>query len=187
MKAALILFNNVTALDFVGFYDPFTRLKSMGFLKELVWDICAYSRRVHDDRRIGFTVGKVKPDLSEYDMIFIPGGFGARQHVNDKEFIEWIKGASNVKLKVSVSTGSLILGAAGFLEGKKATTHPALYSVLEKYCGEVVKERIVTDRNTITAGGVTASIDLGLYVCELLAGKEIREKIQEQIDFPYYK
>lgn len=67
---------------------------------------------------------------------------------------------------LSVCTGSLILGAAGSLKDKKATSHFNEYDTLEKYCKQVVKKRIVEDGNIITAGAVSSSIDLGLYVCE---------------------
>ena len=77
----------------------------------------------------------------------------------------------------------MILGAAGFLKGKKATTNFNEYESLQQYCGEVVKERIVEDQNIITSGAVSSSIDLGLYLCEKWAGKEAKEKIREMIDY----
>ncbi|RAU93200.1 DJ-1/PfpI family protein [Paenibacillus sp. YN15] len=101
------------------------------------------------------------------------------------EFNEWLKGAEKARYKVSVCTGSLLLGAAGLLEGKKATTHPRAYELLEPYCQEVVPARIVRDGHVITAGGVTSSIDLGLYMIQLLVSSEAAEQVQGQIDYPY--
>jgi len=86
---------------------------------------------------------------------------------------------------VSVCTGSLLLGAAGFLKNKKATTHPNAYELLEPYCKEVIKSRIVKDGNLITAGGVSTSIDLALYIVEIFVNKEAVEMIKKQIDYPY--
>lgn len=82
-------------------------------------------------------------------------------------------------------TGALLLGAAGFLRGKKATTHPAEYEALRPYCAEVVRQRIVDQDSVITAGGVTAAVDVGLHVVERLAGGDVREKIALQMDYPY--
>ncbi|WP_306418287.1 DJ-1/PfpI family protein [Geobacillus sp. PK12] len=120
-------------------------------------------------------------------MLYVPGGFGTRQLLHDSEFIEWLKTGSNVNYKVSVCTGSLLFGAAGFLDGKKATTHPAAYDLLRPYCLEVIEDRIVKDGHIITGGGVATSVDLGLYICELLGGAEAALRIQKQMDYPYYK
>lgn len=187
MKMAFILFEKMTSLDFVGFYDGVTRLKSMGFMDDLRWDICAYDEQVNDDRGMTYKINCVRPDLSGYDFIFVPGGMGTRTLIQDVKFIEWLKTAKDVPYKVSVCTGSLLMGAAGFLQGKKATTHPNALDLLGVYTEHVETKRIVRDGNTITGGGVATSVDLGLYVCELLAGKEAVTKIQKQMDYPYYR
>jgi transcriptional regulator GlxA family with amidase domain len=111
-------------------------------------------------------------------VIIIPGGFGTRQLQHDRNFIQWIKTAENVKYKISVCTGSLILGAAGFLKDRKATTNFLEYETLEPYCQEVVKDKIVEDNDVITAGAVAASIDLGLYLCRKWAGEEAENHIR---------
>jgi len=187
MKVGFILFDQLTALDFIGFYDGITRLKTLGFKKELTWDLCALSNEISDDRGITFKINKVSPDLSEYDLIFVPGGMGTRALQYDTEFINWLKTAKDVPYKVSVCTGSLLLGAAGFLRNIKATTHPNGFDLLKQYTDKVEKERIVKDSNVITGGGVATSVDLGLYICELIDGPETATKIQKQMDYPYYK
>ncbi|MEK6449153.1 MULTISPECIES: DJ-1/PfpI family protein [Priestia] len=187
MKVGFILFNQLTALDFIGFYDGITRLKTLGFKKDLTWDLCALSNEISDDRGITFKINKVSPDLSEYDLIFVPGGMGTRALQYDTEFINWLKTAKDVPYKVSVCTGSLLLGAAGFLRNIKATTHPNGFDLLKQYTDKVEKERIVKDSTIITGGGVATSVDLGLYICELIDGSETATKIQKQMDYPYYK
>ncbi|KQU24314.1 thiamine biosynthesis protein ThiJ [Bacillus sp. Leaf75] len=187
MKVGFILFNQLTALDFIGFYDGITRLKTLGFKKDLTWDLCALSNEISDDRGITFKINKVSPDLSEYDLIFVPGGMGTRALQYDNEFINWLKTAKDVPYKVSVCTGSLLLGAAGFLRNIKATTHPNGFDLLKQYTDKVEKERIVKDSTIITGGGVATSVDLGLYICELIDGPETATKIQKQMDYPYYK
>jgi cyclohexyl-isocyanide hydratase len=86
----------------------------------------------------------------------------------------------------AVCGGVLILGFAGMLEGKRATTHRNFLGYLEKFTKEVSEDRIVEDDNIITARGVTSAIDLGLYLCERIAGREIRESIQQQMDYLSY-
>jgi len=110
---------------------------------------------------------------------------GTRKLRYDEAFVSWIAGARNVPYKVSVCTGSLLLGAAGLLEGKKATTHPSAYDLLRPYCEEVVETRIVHDGNVITGGGVSTSIDLGLYLISSLAGESAMNSVKKQIDYPY--
>ena len=183
MKAAFIIFNRMTALDFVGVYDPLTRLKSMGLMPELNWDICAYSEEVADDRGLVFTPTKVGESLHGYDLLIVPGGFGTRALIDDAGFIAWLKASAPCGLKASVCTGSLLLGAAGFLEGRRATTHPRAFRELERFCREVVNQRVVDEGDVVTARGVTSAIDLGLHLVERLVGKEGRERIRKQMDY----
>ncbi|HTD90746.1 MAG TPA: DJ-1/PfpI family protein [Burkholderiales bacterium] len=189
MKAAFIVFDNMTALDFIGFYDPMTRLKTMKILEEFEWKICAYSTQMNaqitDDRGLKIAADSLGGSLAGYDLLFIPGGFGTRPLQHDRAFVDWIGTAQHVPLKTSVCTGSLLLGAAGFLKGKRATTHPSAYQELEPYCATVVKQRIVDEGNLITGGGVSTSIDLGLHVVQRLAGADARARIAKQMDYPY--
>lgn len=185
MKAALIVFDNMTSLDFIGFYDPVTRLKTMKFLDDFEWKICARQPQITDDRGLKITADTVGDSLAGYDLLFIPGGFGTRPLQHDRAFVDWISTAKNVPLKTSVCTGALLLGAAGFLKGKRATTHPGAYKELEPYCATVVQQRIVDEGDVITGGGVSTSIDLGLHVVQRLAGAEARERIAKQMDYPY--
>ncbi|OMP67847.1 DJ-1/PfpI family protein [Domibacillus epiphyticus] len=182
MKIAFVLFHHVTALDFVGVYDPVTRLKTMNVIPDLEWDICAFTEEIVDGTGLQFTPTRVRESLDQYDLVIVPGGFGTRTLRNDAPFIEWLKTAKNCKMKASVCTGSLLLGAAGFLEGKSATTHPNAFLELQTYC-TVLSERIVDEGDIITAGGVSSSIDLGLYLCEKLADFDAKEKIRVQMDY----
>lgn len=185
MKIGLVLFNGVTFLDLVGFYDVIYRLKLFEPTKSTTWDLCGLTEEVTDELGMNVKVNVVNPDLAQYDLVFIPGGMGTRSLRNDEAFINWIKTAETVKYKVSVCTGSLIWGAAGFLHNVKATTHPNAYQLLKPYCKEVVNARIVKDGTVITAGGVTTSIDLGLYMIKLFAGDEAEQIVKQQIDYPY--
>jgi len=186
MKIAFIMFENFTFLDLIGFYDCVTRLKIMGFIENMSWDMCAMSKVVSDDRGLSVNATKINESLEKYDLIFIPGGMGTRELQNDKIFINWISTASNVEYKVSVCTGSLILGAAGFLKGKKATTHPTAIEDLKPYCHTAMLSRIVDEGKIITGGGVSTSIDLGLHIVRRLTNETVRARIAKQMDYPYY-
>ncbi len=185
MKVAFVVFDGMTALDFVGIYDCITRLKSMGFMPALSWEICALSDQVSDDHGLQVASTWTSRPLESFDMLVVPGGLGTRRLQHDGDFTEWLKSGESASLKVSVCTGALLMGAAGFLTGRRATTHPSAYGELEPYCREVVSERVVEDGDIITARGVSSSIDAGLYVVSRLEGEEVRRKIARQMDYPY--
>jgi len=183
MRIAFIIYDGMTSLDFIGVYDPVTRLRTMGFLPDLEWEICAHSKEVSDSTGLRIAPTKIGEPLHRYDMVIVPGGFGSRKLIEDEKFIVWLRSAASCRVKVSVCTGSLLLGAAGFLRGKKATTHRSAFNELQKFCGQVVDERIVDEGDVITARGVTSSIDLGLYLCEKFSGVEAKERVRQQIDY----
>ncbi|WP_107924210.1 DJ-1/PfpI family protein [Lysinibacillus parviboronicapiens] len=182
MKVAFVIFEDLTALDFIGVYDAVTRLKTMNFIPELEWEICSFTERVMDGTGLILTPTKVNEPLDTYDMVIVPGGFGTRRLVDDSAFIEWLKTSKSCRLKASVCTGSLLYGSAGLLHGKSATTYPSAFENLKNYC-TVDDDRIVDEGDIITARGVSSSIDLGLYLCEKLAGNDAKEKIRMQMDY----
>ncbi len=183
IKIAFVIFDGMTALDFVGVYDPVTRLKKAGFVPHLRWEICGKSSPVFASTGLRFAASRSGDELDSYDMIIVPGGIGSRKLMHDAGFVEWLKTATPCQYKVSVCTGALLLGAAGFLAGKTATTHPSAYDDLRPMCAAVSDRRVVDDGDVITARGVTAGIDLGLYLCAKLAGDEARDAIREQMDY----
>jgi transcriptional regulator GlxA family with amidase domain len=185
MKAALVIFDGMTMLDFIGFYDALTRLRTMKFMPDLEWRICSPRPQAQDDRGLSLVADSVGESLAGCDLLYVPGGMGTRRLQHDRAFIDWIGTARDADLKISVCTGALILGAAGYLSGRRATTHPGALKELEPYCGRVVTDRIVDEGDVITAGGVATSIDLGLHVVERLAGTETRARMAKQMDYPY--
>jgi len=183
MKFAFVVYDELTLLDFSGIYDPITRLKSMELIKDFDYDVCSTKNKVRTFEGLEIVVDKVYNDLSEYDYVFVPGGNGIMKLFNDSDFLSWLKKVSEDSIITSVCGGSLLLGAAGFLTAKKATTHPTLMKYLARFAKETSDSRIVEDGNIITARGVTSAIDLGLYLCEKIGGKETREIIQTQMDY----
>jgi transcriptional regulator GlxA family with amidase domain len=186
MKIAFVIYDGITLLDFAGVYDPLTRLKTMHFLDDLTWDVCARKETVRSTEGAVLVPDRVDCDLAGYDYVIIPGGDGIKNLMQDKAFLHWITVASSTTTVAAVCGGSLLLGAAGMLRTKKATTHPQLAGFLKNFAREVVPDRIVDEGPIITAGGVTSAIDLGLYLCDKVAGKDVREKIQAQMDYRNY-
>jgi transcriptional regulator GlxA family with amidase domain len=182
MKIAYILYDNVTLLDFIGIYDPISRLKKT-LLPGLEWHTIAYSPQVKDSFGLTILPDKIKEDLSVYDMVFIPGGYGTRPLQENQQFLNWICTTKPSALKTSVCSGSLIWGAAGFLNNRKATSHFDEYEQLASYGCTVLKERIVDDGDLITAGAVSSSLDLGLYLCNKWCGPSAAEQVRIKMDY----
>lgn len=184
MKIGVIIYQNLTLLDLVGFTDAMHRLKTMHFLDDLSITYCGTSESCSDNYGFNLEADQIKPDLAVFDLIFIPGGFGTRDLIHDIDFIRWIQTARQVPLKASVCTGSLILGAAGFLDHKKATTHFDEYELLHQYTREVIEADIVEHEQIITGGAVATSIILGLHLCQKLAGREAAAQIAKRMGLP---
>jgi len=183
MRIAFVIYDGMTMLDFVGVFDAVTRLKTMGFIEDLAWDICALTPEVTGTAGLVIKANKIGEPLSGYEVIVVPGGHGYDRLLNHENFLDWLRTGNEARWMTSVCTGSLLLGAAGLLRNKTATTHPTAMEQLKPYCAVVSNARIVDDRTVITARGVTASIDLGLYLCGKLAGPEVKEKIRKQMDY----
>jgi transcriptional regulator GlxA family with amidase domain len=184
MRAAFVVFDGLTALDLIGLYDPVTRLRSMGFRPDFTWELCALQPSVSDDRGFAIQATQVGKSLEQFDILIVPGGFSTRELTSDSQFMDWFATGATVPLKVSVCTGALLLGAAGWLRGCAATTHPSAYSDLAAYCLEVRHDRVVDAGAVITGRGVSAALDVGLTVVERIAGPEVREAIARQMDYP---
>lgn len=186
MKIAFIIYNNLTTLDFIGVYDPITRIKTMGFSTQIEYDVCSFTDRVISVEGLEIVPTKVRNDLSIYDYVILPGGKGIFELMKDNEFLDWIKEIPDSKVLCTVCYASLLLGKLGRLNGKEATTHRVVMEELKEYTDKVSDCRIVDVGSIITARGVSSAIDLGLYLCEKIMGKEIREKIQIQMDYLNY-
>lgn len=184
LKVAFVFFPNFTLLDVVGVYDPLHRLRTLGIMPGLTIDYCAFHQACHDQHGWPAPPLQRVASLSDYDLLFIPGGFGTRPLRYDKPFTSWLRTAAQVPLITSVCTGSLLLGAAGLLDGHRATTHFSEYDALKAFIPSVEREELVDDGTVITAGAVAASIPLGLYLCERLAGPAARERVRLSMNYP---
>ncbi|WP_224335766.1 DJ-1/PfpI family protein [Haloprofundus halobius] len=186
MRAGFVAFDGMTALDFVGGFDPVTRLSTMGYT-DLDWAVCApaatQTETVTAAANLRFEVDSVGESLAGYDLLFVPGGSATRELRDNERFVSWLETAEGCPLVASVCTGSLLLGAAGFLGGTRATTHPNAFELLEEYC-EVVDARVVDEGPVVTARGVASALDIGLHLVERLTDTETRREIAAQMDYP---
>ncbi len=97
MKITYIFFDKITLLDFIGIYDPISRVKSMNYLPDLTWDICSFTNKVSDNFGLEIKPDKIQNSFSDYGAIIIPGGLGTRQLQVDNKFLNWIKTSKATK------------------------------------------------------------------------------------------
>ena len=123
-------------------------------------------------------------DCPQLDVICVPGGAGADDLVNDEETLDFLRAqARSAKYVTSVCTGSLVLGAAGLLEGYNAATHWSAMQYLSAFGATPARTRVCVDRNRITGGGVTAGIDFALTLVSILADRKTAEAIQLGLEY----
>jgi cyclohexyl-isocyanide hydratase len=123
-------------------------------------------------------------ECPQLDLVCVPGGGGMNALLEDDETLAFLRRqAAGARYVTSVCTGSLVLGAAGLLKGKRAATHWMSMDMLADFGATPVRERVVVDGNTITGGGVTAGIDFGLRVAAEVAGEDVARGIQLAIEY----
>ncbi len=124
-------------------------------------------------------------DCPPLDVVLVPGGFGTRQEMNNPRMIEFVREAGhNASYVTSVCTGALVLQKADFLAGRKATTHWGAIDLLQGMGDvEVIRERYVQDGNVITAAGVSAGIDMALYLVSLLTDAQTAANVQKMMEY----
>ena len=179
MQIGFFLFPNVTQLDFTG---PLQVLHRMPGATTHI--LAKTLDPVPSDCGLGLMPTGTFADAAKLDMICVPGGFGVVDAIADTETMDFVGMAGEAADYVtSVCTGAFILGAAGLLDGKKATTHWAYHDLLSEVGAIPTPGRCVRDGNVITGGGVTAGIDFAFGIINELAGKEVAEAIQLAIEY----
>lgn len=174
-----LIFPNLTQLDFTG---PLQVLHRMPGAQCHV--VAASLDPVPSDCGLSLVPTVTFETCPQLKMICVPGGFGIDQAMADPVFMDFLKQqAKGAQYITSVCTGALVLGAAGLLQGKRATTHWAYHDLLAEVGAIPVAERVVRDGAVITGGGVTAGIDFGLTVVAELAGEEVARRIQLGIEY----
>ncbi len=187
-RIALVAFPRPTFLDLIGVYDALRRVTPMGVAPDVSVTLIGTEAEVVDDSGLVVRAHRVYDDLAGYDLLFLPGGFGTRTLMKEARFVDYLKTWGPARPLASVCTGSLLLGAAGYLRDLRATTHHNAFDDLKPLCREVVTDRrIVDEGRVVTAGGVSSSLDLGLYLVEKYWGAPARERIAAQMEYTAYR
>ena len=174
-----VVFPNLTQLDFTGPLQVLHRLPGA------TTHIVAKTRApVPSDCPLTIPPTATFADCPPLDLLCVPGGFGVDQAMEDEETIAFVRRAgAHAKYVTSVCTGAFILGAAGLLRGKRATTHWAYHHFLPRVGAIPVQERVVRDGNTFTGGGVTAGVDFAFVVLNEIAGPTVAQTVQLGIEY----
>ena len=181
LRIAIPLFPRFTALDAVGPYEVLAQIPAF----DITFVGHARGEVRTDNGMLGLVVDGRFEDLPNPDVIVFPGG-DTRPLQSDARVLDWVRGAhASSTYTTSVCTGSLVLGAAGLLDGLTATTHWARYADLAACGATPAPERVVEhlDRRIITAAGVSAGIDMALRLTELLAGQTAAQAAQLLIEY----
>ena len=179
MIIGMLIFPEMTQLDFTGPYEVFAQLPGCE-----VKVIAKSLQPVAAKGGLKFLPDTTLDTSPALDLVFVPGGPGTGALLEDREVLEFLRRQSrDAKYVTSVCTGALVLGAAGLLKGYRATTHWLSLDLLPVFGAIPLPERVVTDRNRITGGGVTAGIDFALTVAAEVAGIDKAKSIQLLIEY----
>ena len=180
MQIAILIFEKITALDAIGPYEvlrsvPGWEVKFVGLEKGQVRT---------DSGALGLSADYSLDEVTDPDVVLVPGGEGNRPLMEDEAVLSWLRSIDEgTKWTTSVCTGSLVLGAAGLLEGKRATSHWLFLEQLREFGADPVGGRYVEDGKVVTAAGVSAGIDMALHLVGREVGPEIAQAVQLRIEY----
>lgn len=179
INIAFVLFPNVTQLDFTGPLQVLSRVPGAK-----VHIVARTLAPVHTDAVLTLNPTCTFTTCPPVDVLVTPGGFGVDDAMNDPELMAFVKReGARAKYATSVCTGAFVLGAAGLLRGKRATTHWAYHDQLKNVGAIPVNARVVRDGNIFTGGGVTAGIDFAFTLAVELAGADAAKAIQLGLEY----
>lgn len=181
MQVAAVLFPDVTALDVVGPCEVLHRLPDLS-----VVFVGQETGVVRSDGALGLAVDATFADVPRPDVLIVPGGPGVDRLCDAPGFLDWLRAAHrSTRYTASVCTGAFALGAAGLLDGLAATTHWGQVDVLAASGAVPTAQRVVEQlpERIITAAGISAGIDLGLRLCELLADATAAQAMQLLLEY----
>jgi transcriptional regulator GlxA family with amidase domain len=180
MNIAIPIFDRLTALDAVGPYEVLSRIP--GATVHFIAAEPGLKRT--ETQMLALMADESLDDLPEPEVIVFPGGYGTRELMDDAWVIEWLKHAhQHSEWTTSVCTGSLVLGAAGILDGLEATTHWMALDRLKELGATPVTRRVVEQGKVITAAGVSSGIDMALTLVLRMKGPELAQAIQLGIEY----
>lgn len=178
-RIGMLIFPRMTQLDLTGPYEVLARLPDTAV------DLVARTLDpVKTDRGLQIVPTVTFADCPPLDVIMVPGGPGQQDLMENETVLEFLrKQAASAKYITSVCTGSLVLGAAGLLKGRRATCHWAAIDHLKLLGAIPVRERVVADGNIVTGAGVASGIDFALKLAAILEGEQVAREIQLQIEY----
>jgi transcriptional regulator GlxA family with amidase domain len=182
MNIAIPIFDNFTALDAVGPYEVLSRLPDATVY------FVSHERgpKRTDSRALAITADRAFDELTDPEIVLVPGGPGTRALETDEPLLDWLRTAHETSTwTTSVCTGSLLLAAAGLLDGLEATTHWMVLDALAKYGARPVQRRFVEEPEAriVTAAGVSAGIDMAITLAARIAGEDVAQAIQLIIEY----
>jgi transcriptional regulator GlxA family with amidase domain len=180
MNTAILLYDGFTALDAIGPYEVLSRLPG-----SRVTFVAAETGPVRtDNRMLAIDADAELADLPAPDVVLVPGGPGEVAARAGGPALDWLRAAHKTSTwTTSVCTGSLILAAAGLLDGRRATGHWLATDKLRELGADAVAERFVFDGKIVTAAGVSAGIDMALALAARIAGDDVAQAIQLGIEY----
>jgi transcriptional regulator GlxA family with amidase domain len=181
-RIAIPVFDRMTALDAIGPYEVLQRIPNFDitFVGHAVGEVRT------ENAMLGLRADATFEELDQPDVIVFPGGVGTRPLEHDERVLDWVRHAhAGTRFTTSVCTGSIVLGAAGLLDGLTATTHWSCYRELAAHGAEPSANRVVEhlDRRIITAAGVSSGIDMALRLVELLVDRTAGQAAQLMIEY----
>jgi len=180
MEIAFLLYDGFTALDAVGPYEVLSRIPGAQ-AKFVAFETGAKTTETHS---LSMIADYSLDEVTEPEILVVPGGFGTRRLLEDQELMDWLRAAhEKTTWTTSVCTGSLLLGAAGILEGLRATSHWAVIDRLADFGAIPTRERVVEEGKVVTAAGVSSGIDMGLRLAERIGGEDLAKGIQLGIEY----
>ncbi len=182
MQIAAVLFPRLTALDLIGPYEVLQRLPgaTVTFVGHRRGEVRT------ENGFLGLTVDAAFAEVMQPDVVIVPGGVGTRALMGDQVVLDWLRAVHpTTRYTTSVCTGSLVLGAAGLLNGLTATTHWSVLNALEALGATPTSLRVVEhlDQRIITAAGVSSGIDMALRLAELLVDETAAKAMQLAIEY----
>lgn len=180
MQIAIFIFDKLAAQDAVGPYEVMRNVPG--------WEIQVVAKRKGEvrteDGSLGLSADYALDEVTAPDLVLVPGGKGSRSLMHDEAVLDWLRQVDRTtKWTTSVCTGALILGAAGLLEGKRATSNWQVLEQLRRFGADPVGGRFVEDGKLVTAAGVTAGIDMALHLVAREAGATVAQAIQLGIEY----
>lgn len=178
-RIGLMVFEQITQLDLTGPYEVFTKIPGAEVLL-----VGATRDPVRAGGGMRLMADVTLADCPPLDLVCVPGGAGMNALLEDAATLAFLRAqARGARFVTSVCTGALVLGAAGLLKGRRATTHWMSFEMLAAFGAIPTKGRVVEDGNVITGGGVTAGIDFALLVAARIAGEETAKAIQLGLEY----